>query len=115
MRILTLVAVLLVAMAASAGTITVYVGYADNLRPSGFFPNPWLCGSGVVSETPTGQSLDTGAIRIDNNTGAAITISNFTATFNAGAVVFNFWNPLTIPDGYHGIFTQTGSVQLRHQ
>ena len=111
-RIFTLVAVLLVAMVASAGTITVYVGYADNLRPSGFFPNPWLCGSGIVSESACSQSFDTGAIRVDNNSGAAITISSFTATFNAGAVVFSFWNPLVIPNGDHGIFTQTSSYNF---
>jgi hypothetical protein len=112
MRVFALVAALLVAITASAGTITVYVGYADNLRASGFFPTPWLGGAGVVSQTPTGQSLDTGAIRIDNTSGAAITISNFTATFNAGTVVFNFWAPLVIPNGDNGIFTQTGSYNF---
>jgi PEP-CTERM motif len=112
-RILMLVgALLLVTISASAGNIVVYVGYADNLRPSGFFPTPWLGSPGVVSETPTGQSLDTGAIRIDNNTGAAITISNFTATFNAGGYVFNFWSSLVIPNGETGIFTQTGSYNF---
>ena len=112
-RILILMgALLLITVSASAGNIVVYVGYADNLRPSGFFPTPWLGGSGVVSQTPSGQSLDTGAIRIDNNTGAAVTISNFTATFNAGAVVFNFWSSLVIPNGETGIFTQTGSYNF---
>jgi hypothetical protein len=72
--------VLLACLGARAGTITVYVGYADNLRPSGFFPTPWLGDPGVVSQTPTGESLDTGAVRIDNNTGAAITISGMTVT-----------------------------------
>ena len=112
-RILALVAALLVAVSASAGTIVVYVGYADNLRPSGFFPTPWLGSPGVVSQTPAGQSLDAGAIRIYNNSGAAITISNFSATFNNGGVVFNsMWNPLTIPNGDNGIFTQTGSYNF---
>lgn len=92
-----------------AGAIAVYVGYADNLRPSGFFPTPWLGGSGVVSESSAAQSFDTGAIRVDNNTGATITISSFTTTFNAGSVVFSFWTPLVIPNGDSGIFTQTAS------
>ncbi len=95
-----------------AGSITVYVGYADNLRASGFFPNPWLTAPGVFSETPGGQSLDTGAIRVDNNTGASITISGMTVTFNAGAHVFNFWAPLVIPNGGIGIFTQTFSYNF---
>lgn len=112
-RILMLVgALLLVTLTASAGNIVVYVGYADNLRASGFFPTPWLCGSGIVSESACSQSFDTGAIRIDNNTGAAITISSFTASFNAGGQVFSFWNPLTIPNGGIGIFTQTASYNF---
>jgi len=94
-----------------AGTVTVYVGYADNLRASGFFPTPWLGDPGVVSETPTGQSLDTGAIRIDNNTGASIVISGMTVVFGGGQT-FNFWMPLTIPNGETGIFTQTGSYNF---
>ena len=112
MRVFALVAALLVAVTASAGTVTVYVGYADNLRPSGFFPTPWLCGSGVVSESACVQSFDSGAIRIDNNTGAAVTISSFSTTFNGGGVVFNFWSPLTIPNGGIGIFTQTSSYNF---
>jgi hypothetical protein len=102
---------LLACLTAQAGTITVYVGYADNLRASGFFPTPWLGGAGVVSETPTGQSLDTGAIRIDNNTGAAITISDMTVTLGGGQI-FNIWSPLVIPDGGIGIFTQTASYNF---
>ena len=111
-RVILLVTALLVATSSFAGKITVYVGYADNLRPSGFFPSPWLGASNVVSQTPTGQSLDTGAIRIDNTSGAAITISNFTVTFNAGTIVFNFWSPLVIPNGFNGIFTQTSSYNF---
>jgi hypothetical protein len=95
----------------SAGSVSVYVAYADNLRASGFFPTPWLGDSGVVSQTPTGQSLDTGAVRVDNNTGAAITISGFDVKLGGGQV-FNIWSPLVIPDGGHGIFTQTGSYNF---
>ena len=110
-KVLALVAALLVAVTASAGTIVVYVGYADNLRASGFFPTPWLGDPGVVSQTPSGQSLDTGAVRLDNNTGAAVTISGFTVTLGGGQV-FNIWSPLTIPNGGIGIFTQTGSYNF---
>ena len=92
--------------AAQAGSITVYVGYADNLRPSGFFPTVWLGGPNVVSQSAAAQTFDSGAIRIDNNTGAAITISSMTVTLGGGQT-FNFWLPLVIPDGKTGIFTQT--------
>ena len=110
------VATMLASGAASAAGIEVFVGYADNLRASGFFPTPWLTSPGVVSETPNGQSLDTGAVRIDNNSGAAITVNSFTVTMrnSSGATVqtFNIWNPLVIPDGATGIFTQTASYNF---
>jgi hypothetical protein len=102
---------LIMCVAAQAASITVYVGYADNLRASGFFPSPWLGGPGVVSQTPTGQSLDTGAVRIDNNTGADITISNMTVILGGGQT-FNIWSSLVIPNGDIGIFTQTASYNF---
>jgi hypothetical protein len=96
---------------AFADSFTVYVAYADNLRASGFFPTPWLGGSGVVSETPSGQSLDTGAVRIDNTGGAPITITNFQVALGGGQV-FNIWSSLTINPGQTGIFTQTASYNF---
>ena len=110
-RIVFCGALLLFGAAAQAGSVSVYVGYVDNLRASGFFPSVWLGGSGVVSQTTTGQSLDAGAIRIDNNTGASITVSNFSVLFpNHGT--FAIWSPLTIANGQVGIFTQTGSYNF---
>ena len=93
--------------------INVFVGYADSLRPSGFFPNPWLGAPGVVSQTPTsGITFDSGAVRIDNTGASAVTITNFTVTLNGAATpTFNIWDPmgLVIPAGDTGIFTQTGT------
>jgi hypothetical protein len=97
---------------AKADGFTVFVGYADNLRASGFFPTPWLGGANVVSQTPTGQSLDTGAVRIDDTGGTTLSITGFTVTFNGGAHVFSFWNPLVLNPGQVGIFTQTGSFNF---
>jgi len=57
---------------AKAGPIDVFVGYADNLRASGFFPNPWIGDPGVVTQSQTGQTFDSGAVRIDTSTGAAL-------------------------------------------
>ena len=96
----------------SAGSVSVFVGYADNLRPSGFFPTPWLGGADVVSESSAAQSFDSGAIRIDNSTGAAITVSDFTVKLNGGVQTFTLWSALVIPDGGHGIFTQTTSYNF---
>jgi len=91
----------------------VYTGYADNLRPSGFFPTPWLGDANVVSQTPTGQSLDSGAVRIQNTSGGAITISNFNVVMNGGSgPTYAIWNALTIGVGQDGIFTQTGSYNF---
>jgi len=109
-----IMAVCLIGLGATAAyaDVNVFVGYADNLRPSGFFPSPWLFDPGVVSQTPDGQSLDTGAIRIDNTGATAVTISNFkVSNFNDGTV-YAIWNSLVIPAGDTGIFTQTGSFNF---
>jgi hypothetical protein len=97
-----------------ADSFTVFVGYADNLRASGFFPTPWLGAGTVVSQTPPGQTLDTGAIRIDNTGAASIMITNFSVAFNGGTtpVTVAIWGPLTISPGQTGIFTQTASFNF---
>jgi hypothetical protein len=109
---LTLTAAIAPLSQAHASSIDVYVGYADNLRASGFFPTPWLGGANVASQTPTGQSLDTGAIRVDNATGSAIIVSNFQVYFPNNASTFSLWSNLTIGAGQVGIFTQTGSYNF---
>ena len=61
--------------------LNVFVGYADNIRASGFFPSPWLGAPGVVSQTPTsGVTFDAGAVRIDNTGASAVTIHDMTVT-----------------------------------
>src|SRR5215475_13338089 len=105
---------LLVAPAMAADSMDVWVGYADNLRASGFFPAPWIGstfnGQTVISQTnPTGITFDSGAVRIDNTSAVTIAISNFRVTDNNGAVVFNIWGggtQLTLAPGQTGIFTQ---------
>jgi len=115
--IATTIGLLLVACSALAGTIdsfTVYVGYADNLRASGFFPNPWIGmtfnGQPVVSHTnPSGMSFDSGAVRIDNTGATPLTIGNFMVKDNNGSVVFAIWGAgveLTLAPGQTGVFTQ---------
>ena len=92
-----------------ADDFKVFVGYADTLRPSGFFPTVWLGDPTVVSQTPASTvsgAFDTGAVRIDNTGTTPITITNFVVTLNGGPTVFNFWAPLTINPGQTGIFTQ---------
>ena len=97
---------------AARAALAVYVGYADNLRPSGFFPTPWIGGLGVVSESSAAQSFDSGAVRIDNTGASAVTISNFKVSLNGGSTTFTLWNSLLIGAGQTGIFTQTSSYNF---
>src|ERR1017187_1254023 len=117
--IATTIGLLLIASSASAGTIdpfTVYVGYADNLRASGFFPNPWIGvmfnGQSVTSQTnPAGMSFDAGAVRIDNPGTTSMQITNFEVTDNNGSVLFAIWGAgveLTLAPGQTGF-----SLKLR--
>ncbi len=105
---------LLSSLPAAADSVNIYVGYADNLRPSGFFPTPWLGDPNVVSQTPPSESFDSGAVRIDNTGTTPVTITNFSVTLNPGAgpILFNFWTPLTIAPGQTGIFTQSASYNF---
>jgi hypothetical protein len=97
---------LLACLTAQAGTISVFVGYADNLRPSGFFPSPWLGAPDIVSQSPSAQTFDSGAIRIDNNGPTPLTITNFQVFFPNVSRTYTLWTPLTIPVGDSGIFAQ---------
>ena len=80
---------------------------------------PWLGASNVVSQSPTVQSFDTGATRIDNTDTIPIIITNFTITLNpnpAGTLavtdVFNIWGYLTINPGQTGIFHSDRVIQF---
>ena len=105
------------ASVAQAGSYNVQVGYADNLRPSPFFPNPWAGGSGVgffAGGTSTGY-YDAGAIRIINTGSTAITFNSMTVdSFGTGAS-FNIWGSwagYSIAAGNSAIFTQTTSYNF---
>jgi hypothetical protein len=94
---------------ASADSFNIFVGYADSLRTSGFFPSPWLGAANVVSESTTAVNgnLDSGAIRIDNTGPNPITITNMKVVLNGGSgPTFQIWGALTILPGQMGIFTQ---------
>ena len=114
MKKLSILCVILAALGMSRrlnADLIVYVGYADNLRPSGFFPTTWLGDPNVVSQTPSGQSLDTGAVRIDNTGSTPVTITGFRVKLGGGQN-FAIWSPLTIGAGKTGIFTQTSSYNF---
>jgi hypothetical protein len=91
---------------AQSSSITVEVGYADNLRPSPFFPDPW---QGSPNSTFVGTlqgGIDSGAIRIINNAGSPITVNDVTVTLPGGQV-FDLWGSNVVPAGANLILTQT--------
>jgi hypothetical protein len=115
-----LIAVVATGKAAHAGSLDVSVGYADNLRPSPFFPTPWIGGANVQYFLGGGPSFDAGAFRLDNNSAVPVTIlpGVFVDNF-AQATPFSLpiWDPmigggLTLLPGKTAIFTQTGSYNF---
>jgi len=110
---LAIVAMAVVAVPARADQVQVFVGYADSLRASGFFPTPWFGDANVVfSGEHAPQSLDSGAIRIDNTSANSITINGLKASLNGGATVFALWGPLTLLPGQIGVFDQNAGFNF---
>ncbi len=90
--------------------ISVSVGYADNLRPSPFFPVPWD-GSPNTVFVGSGPSYDTGAILITNNTSSPVTIDDVKVTLAFGQV-FDLWGSNVVPAGGNLILAQTTSYNF---
>jgi hypothetical protein len=110
--------VCLMSSAALAGSVDIYVGYADDLRASPFFPNPWSGGSTYFVGQATG-GVDSGAILIVNSTAAPYVITNLNviqyATAGNPNTAQNMWNfalPLTLLPGQSAIFDQTSQYDF---
>src|SRR2546426_8942875 len=91
---------------AAAPPIDVFVGYADDLRASPFFPVPWASDANVLF-IGSGPPFDAGAVRLDNRSGAPLTIDDVTVTLGGGAVSHSLWGTFKIPAGFSAILTQT--------
>lgn len=111
-----MVAKILVAVAAGvcwhavANAYEVQVGYADDIRPSPFFPSPWAGGAGVALFVGSTSNIDAGAVRLINNTGAPITIQALTVDSFGDGASFSIWGgsfPFVLNPGLSAIFTQT--------
>lgn len=90
---------------AAAGPIAVFVGYADGLRGGGFFPSPWSGDPGVVFQGAA-PAFDAGAIRIDNTSGASLTVDSVSVNINGS--IFAIWLfPVTLAAGERLILTET--------
>lgn len=91
--------------------LSVFVGYADNLRAGPkFFPSPWDGSSNVTFEgcSPLAAcTFDAGAVRVVNNTVAPVNVSN--VAINVGGCVFKMWAGPTLAPGHELIVTQTAS------
>ncbi|HEX3526937.1 MAG TPA: Ig-like domain-containing protein, partial [Thermoanaerobaculia bacterium] len=93
--------------AEDTSALSVYVGYADGLRPAGsIFPFPWKGSPGVTFLGGTSSGFDAGAIRFDNNSDQAIVFDN--VSVDIGPFHFNPWgnNIVVQPHGIT-ILTQT--------
>ena len=105
------------AYATAAGSFEVYVGYADDLRPSPFFPNPY--GGADIFQGNLG-SLDTGAVRIRNSGATNLTLNNLVVTLNPagggpGTQTFSLWNfgaGLTLQPGQNAVFGSTANYNF---
>jgi hypothetical protein len=95
------------ASVAHAG-FTVDVGYADDIRPSPFFPNPWKGNAGVIFEgDATPGNIDTGAIKINNTGPGSIAFNSMTVDGFGNGASFNLWSAQVIPAGESLILIQT--------
>ena len=97
--------------ASAATNVNVFVAYADNLRPSGFFPTPWK-GAPNTLFIGNGPSFDAGAIRLDNPTGVPLPVDNVSVDLQRPGPVFKLWGSFTIPAHGSAILTQTGQYNF---
>ena len=92
---------------AQTDPLSIYVGYADGLRPGGsIFPFPWQGSPGVTFVG--GCTFDAGAIRFDNSGNTDITLDK--VTVDVGQFHFDIWSTfhLVVPAHEILILTQTG-------
>src|SRR6266550_220028 len=97
--------------ASAATNVNVFVAYADNLRPSGFFPTPWK-GAPNTLFIGNGPSFDAGAIRLDNPTGVPLPVDNVSVDLQRPGPVFKLWGSFTIPAHGSAILTQMGQYNF---
>ncbi|MDQ6838293.1 MAG: hypothetical protein M3137_08205 [Actinomycetota bacterium] len=90
---------------ADTSPLSVYVAYADGLRPAGsIFPFPWKDSPNVVF-LPGGGS-DDGAMRFDNNSNTPLNLDQ--VTVDIGGAHFDIW-PHNISIPAHNILILTGT------
>lgn len=95
---------------ADTSPLSVYVGYADGLRPGGsVFPFPWQGSPSVVFIG--GGTFDAGAVRLDNNSDNSMTFDSITV--DIGGNQLDIWpHSTTLPAHEILILTQTFSYNF---
>jgi Bacterial Ig-like domain (group 1) len=100
-----------VTTARAAGSVDVFVGYADSLRASPTnFPTPWAGSPGVTFEgcqPPSACTYDAGAVRVVNNTSATVTVNSVTVHIDTCAL--SGWPSASLAPGGQLIVTQVAS------
>jgi PEP-CTERM motif-containing protein len=99
----------------TANAVEIQVGYADGLRPSAFFPTPFFGDPSVAlfaGEAPS-PNMDSGAVRILNNTANPFLITSMEVKMRNGAGTdYNLWGGIlgggfSLAPGQSAIFVQT--------
>jgi hypothetical protein len=110
LQLLCVVLLLSTLFSASAlASYSVYVGYADDVRSSPFFPNPWQ-GSPNTIFAGQGSGVDCGALMVVNTGGSAITFNDLIVDQFGDGAVFQIWGGYagtSIGVGKSMIFSQT--------
>lgn len=94
MKVICAVGALVAAAGAAQAQVEIDVGYADNIRPSPFFPTPWQGDPGVSTFGAVGPSFDCGVIRIWNRGATPITFGGMTVSGFGDGSSFTLWNGL---------------------
>ena len=89
----------------AAAALSVYVAYADNLRPTNNFPIPWE-GSPATIFLGQGPVYDAGAIRLDNSTDQPLAVDRVTVDLQRPGPVYDLWGSFTVPAHGSVILTQ---------
>ncbi len=87
--------------------LSVFVGYADGLRPSGsVFPFPWDGSPEVTNfDGKLGPGYDSGALRFDNSSDKPLTLED--VSVDIGSAHTDIWGPQTVSPGGITILAQT--------
>jgi RHS repeat-associated protein len=91
----------------SQAGLEVFVGYADDLRPSPSFPIPWQGSPNVLFIGNRGNDFDSGAVRLDNTTDSPLVIDRVVVDLQRPGPVFSLWGSFTIPPHWSAILAQT--------